>query len=197
MDSQDGADVRVCTDPVECEELLAYLEAVAREQGWLPGTAMRNYPDTARYIALRENGVLAGGLQLVLPGPDGIRSYHAVWPEVIISNPSRTAHVTVLALLARYRNRPALFWSLCAELWRFLIAEDIEAVILEATPAMLARYCRLGFPLERIGDLREHWGEECYLCRMDLRMVAGAMLMQAGKSPIYRTLVGKAARSRR
>ena len=105
--------------------------------------------------------------------------------------------MTVLALQSRYRNRPSLFWSLCAELWRFLVAEGMEAVILEATPAMLARYCRLGFPLERIGELRLHWGEDCYLCRMDLRMVAGAMLMQAGKSPIYRTHVGKAARSKR
>src|SRR5689334_304406 len=122
MDSQEGADVRVCTAPVECEELLAYFEAVAREQGWLPGTAMRNYPDAVRYLALLENGVLAGGLQVVLPGPDGIHSYHSVWPEVIVSNPLRTAHVTVLALQTRYRNRPALFWSLCAELWRFLIA---------------------------------------------------------------------------
>lgn len=39
---------------------------------------------------------------------------------------------------------------------------------LEATPAKLKVYRRLGWPLCVRGDLREHWGEPCALCSLDV-----------------------------
>ncbi len=196
-DDTDRIVISPLTDPVEVAELLALFENVAADEGWQPGTALRSYLGAAHHLAAHEAGTLVGGVQVVLPDGDGALPYETLWPEISVLRPCHTAHITVLAFREPYRGHPALFWSVCAELWRYLVGENMEAVLLEATPAMQRRYCRIGFPLEIVGELRPHWGEDCYLCRMDLRTVAGAMLMQAGKSPIYRTLVGKAARSKR
>ena len=65
---------------------------------------------------------------------------------------------------------------------------------MEATPATLKLYQRLGWPLEIIGDLRPHWGEGCYLCRMDVQDVAAALALKAQKSQTYRLLVEQAYR---
>ena len=42
-----------------------------------------------------------------------------------------------------------------------------------ATPRTLRCYQRLGWPLVIRGELREHWGEPCYLCSLSVRDVAG------------------------
>ena len=64
--------------------------------------------------------------------------------------------------------------------------------MLEATPSTLRLYRRLGWPLEVVGELRMHWGEECYLCRMDVQEVAAALAAKARKSDTYRVLVEQA-----
>ena len=58
------------------------------------------------------------------------------------------------------------------ELWRSCEAQGITELWLEATPPTLAVYRRLGFPLKVVGELRTHWGEDCYLCRMGVAEVA-------------------------
>ena len=179
----------------EKAELLGVFKLISQELGWQPGEWLDTSPATAHYIAVNVGEELAGGLQIVLPSVQGELPYVGVWPEVILSAPCRTAHVTILALSQKYRGKQGLFWSLCIEMWRFCTEQGMDTLVLEATPSMMERYRKLKWPLESIGDLRLHWGEECYLCQMDLRTAAGAMLIQAQRSPSYRTLIGKAARS--
>jgi len=189
--------IRLVTSPAESASILDLFEQVAADEGWQPQGALRLHAQNARHLAAYDGNTLLGGVQVVLPSPDQAPPYLTVWPDIALAKSSHTAHITVLAFQAPYRGRPALLWSVCSELWRFLVAENIEAVLLEATPVMYRRYCKLGFPLEIIGELRPHWGEACHLCRLDVRAVAGAMLMQAGKSPIYRSLIEQAVRPKR
>ena len=184
--------VRQLMTPTEVETLLQLFEQVASEENWLLGTQLRGYPITSRYIAAQVNNQVVGGFQVVLPDASGHLPCLVVWPEALVDASGHTAHVTVLAMRREYRGRLRLFWSLCAEFWRFCVAENIDTIVVETTPAMLVRYRRLGWPLEVIGDLRLHWGEECYLCRLDVRSVAGSMLMRSLRSSIYRALVDKA-----
>ena len=92
------------------------------------------------------------------------------------------------------RGNLRLFWPLCVELWRFCVAREIETLVLEATPAMRARYCRLGWPLRQIGEARTHWGEPCVLTAMSVQAVGGAMLTRAVRSPAFRSLILEAMR---
>lgn len=173
-------------------DLLKLFELVAAEEGWQPGDALQTPPENARHLALYQSGVLCGGVQLVLPNPGRAMLYHRVWPELELTEARTTAHITILALLRSARGHPMLLWSLCAEIWSLLVAEGMTDVVLEATPGMFARYCRLGFPLQEVGALRPHWGEECVLLKMALREVAGAMLMRARHSRVYHPLIARA-----
>ena len=174
----------------EREQLLLLFEQIAAGEGWQPGDQLRTYHDRAHYFAVQVGTAVAGGLQLVLPNQAGHLPYRKVWPDVEIEG--QVAHITILALRPEFRGHLRLFWPLGVELWRFCVREGIDRLILEATPSMRARYCRLGFPLQEIGELRMHWGEPCYLCQMDLRLVAGELLMRALKSPIYRPMIVQA-----
>ena len=192
--NQEGMQVGVLTETQQVERLLAVFADVAAEQGWQPGAYLQQRPATARYIAAQAGNEVVGGFQVVLPDAEGRWAFQSVWPEVTLETAPRTAHIAILAIQPQYRGSVRLFWSLCAECWRFCVGQGIEALTLEVTPLMLRRYCRLGWPLEVIGDLRLHWGEDCYLCQVDLRSVAGSMLMRCVRSPIYRPLVYQASR---
>ena len=139
-------------------------------------------------------GELAGGMQVVLPNAAGMLPFQAVWPDVEVIAPCRTAHVPILAIRPEFRGPLRLFWPLCAELWRLCAARGLDSIVIEATPQMLARYRRIGWSLDVIGGLRMHWGEECYLCQADVRAVAGTLLARALRSPGFRSLVCHAAR---
>jgi hypothetical protein len=178
--------------PREIEGLLDLFERVSAEEGWQPEGQLRAERPGALYLAITVGGELAGGLQIVPPDRAGCLPYLAVWPETVV--PGRPAHATVLAVTRRHRGRPALFWLLCSEAWRLCVLEGIDCLVIEVTPGMLERYRRVGWPLEIIGDLRMHWGEECYLCRMDVCTLAGTMLVRALRSPMYRGLVSRAIR---
>ena len=182
------------TTPEQVECLLSVFADVAAEQGWEPGAYLQKRPATARYIAAQAGSEVIGGFQVVLPDAEGKLAFQSVWPEVTFEAAPRNAHIAILALQPQYRGCVRLFWSLCAECWRFCVGQGIEALTLEVTPLMLRRYVRLGWPLEVIGALRLHWGEDCYLCRVDIRAVAGSMLMRCVRSPIYRPLVYQASR---
>lgn len=192
---KNGGVTIVCpTDTEQVEALIRVFEQIAAEQSWQPGNQLRAYPQTSHYFAVLVAGEWAGGMQVVLPDADGHLPCHAVWPESEVIAQGCTAHVTMLALCPQYRGRHGLFWPLCVEFWRWCVAEGVETVVLEATPLMLERYRRVGWPLEVIGDLRTHWGEECYLTGMKVREVAGSLLARALRSPIYRVLIEQAIR---
>lgn len=178
----------------EVESLLSVLEGVACELLWQPGDDLRAWQENTRHLAILIGDTIAGGLQAVCGAASNPLPYRRVWPEVDVIDAAYAAHVTVLALDRKYRGRPDLFGPLCVELWRSCAADGIETIIIEATPATLAVYRRLGWPLEIIGELRRHWGEECYLCRMGVREVAEALSLKARRSPSHRRMVEQAYR---
>lgn len=179
----------------ETDELLGLFRGVADEQGWQPGDYLAASPPNALHLATWNHGILAGGMQMVLPNAAGCFPYAAVWPEVVLADAAHLVHITILALKAEFRGKPELFWPLCVEMWRYALAHDIKGIVMEATPPMLALYRRIGWPLEVVGDLRRHWGEDCYLCRMDTLMFAGSLLAKARYSDRYRSFVVQAYRS--
>lgn len=118
-----------------------------------------------------------------------------VWPEVRLPRRAQTAHISILALRKEYRGTADLLWPLCVAMWRHCAAHRIADISLEVTPDLYRLYLRLGWPLEIVGDLRPHWGEDrCYLCRMGTADVAGAMLLRTLRSAEYRDIVGLMSR---
>ena len=187
--------IKVIDEPKGIDTLLTLFERVASEQGWQPGNQMRYHTDNSIFFAAYVNGKLAGGLQLVIPDDTGLLPSHAVWPDVDLTVSKKGGHVAVLALLPEYRGSHDLFWKICVEMWRYCVTTGMEPLTLEVTPSMLNLYRKIGFPLKVVGDLREHWGEPCYLTRLDILDVAGTLLIKAVKSTTYKRLVMTACRS--
>lgn len=178
----------------EAEALIDLFEAIARQEGWQPGEHLRTHSEQSAYFAAYVGGEVAGGMQVVVPDTQGRLPFQAVWPEVVLDAPCRTAHVPILAIRPQFRGPLRLFWPLCVELWRFCAVHNLDTIVIEATPSMLARYRRIGWTLDVVGELRMHWGEACYLCRADVQAVAGAILLRAVRSSAFRTLVLQAMR---
>lgn len=184
-----GATAGAC-DAAESARLIEVLEGIAGELSWQPGEQLRTYASEAVHIAAYVDGVLVGGLQLVPASLCRTLPCELVWPDVRLPKRSETAHVSILAVRREYRGSAGLLWPLCVAMWRYCVAQGIADVSLEVTPKTYHLYRRLGWPLEIVGDLRTHWGEGCYLCRMGAAEVAGAMLMKAPRSALYRGIVG-------
>lgn len=185
-----GADTLALTRLTTHEDvtaLLALFTEIARQEGWQPGEALNVIPEHAVLFALSDQDVLVGGLQIVMPSPTGILPCQSVWPDTTL--PPSAAHVTIIGIQAAYRGNIELFWRLCQVVWCFCAKEGVEAVVLEATPRMLALYRRIGLPLEIVGGLRTHWGEPCYLASVDMVTVAGSVVMRARQSGLLRRLV--------
>ena len=182
------ADVCVA-DAFTVEALVQVFEQIAGDLGWQPGSAIRDCRAVAEHLAVMAGGTLAGGMQVVFGADCPALPYRSVWPDVEVGEAGATAHITILALRPEYRGGAGLFWPLCVELWRRCRTRRVQTILLEATPPTLRLYRRLGWPLEIIGGLRAHWGEDCYLCRMGVADVAGAMLMKAPRSAAYRDVV--------
>src|SRR5579859_3370431 len=170
-----GVEIASLTTPAEVEQLLCLFADVAKEQGWQPGEHLRDVPGRSCYLVVTVGGELTGGLQMVLPDTAGRLPCQAVWPEVTSDRLCRAAHITILVLKQPFRGNIGLFWPLCVEAWRFCVSRKVEQVLMEATPQMLARYRRVGWPLEVIGELRLHWGEDCYLCGMTIQELGGVL----------------------
>ncbi len=191
--SEDAVRIMRLTSPAEVTELRVALERIAAELSWQPGDQLRAYQDAALHLAVRVGGELAGGLQVVMGVGEAGLPFRRVWPEAEVAG-AATAHVTILALEKQYRGRPGLFGPLCVELWRCCTNRDTEQIVIEATPPTLRLYRRLGWPLRIIGELRLHWGEECYLCSMGVHEVADALAGRAERARSYRVLVDQAHR---
>ncbi len=175
----------------ETARLINVLEGIAAELSWQPGEQLRSYQAQAVHFAAYVDGSLAGGMQLVPAPLCQTLPCELVWPEVRLPRRAQTAHISVLAVRREYRGTAELLWPLCVAMWRYCAAHRIADISLEVTPKTLRLYRRLGWPLEVVGDLRPHWGEECcYLCRMGTADVAGAMLLRTLRSAAYRDIVG-------
>ncbi len=182
--TQDARVTRL-TQPEEVSELIGLLEGLARDLGWQPGGQLRADREAAFHLAARVDSLTVGGLQVVLGGQ--ALPFRQVWPDV--AAPEAAAHVTILALHPEWRGRAGLMWPLCVALWRVCKESGVQALLLEATPPTLKVYRRLGFPLEVIGELRMHWGEECHLCRMEMAEVEAVLRGKAERSPAYRKII--------
>lgn len=174
--------------------MIGAFAAIAAEEGWQPGDGLASCVQGSVYFAVRVRGELAGGLQIVPYSVGGDLPCFAVWPELRTSCGQWTAHVPVMALKKEYRGTPGLFWLLATELWRYCFRRNILDLRLEATPRLLAFYQRIGWPVEAVGPLRRHWGEDCYPCRLELGEVASGMLEKASRSESFRQLVRQACR---
>jgi len=180
--------------PGEVDRLLSVFERIAAELSWQPGNQLCDSRETAQHLAVIVEEEIAGGLQVVA-GTGNSLPFRQVWPEVEIKEAS-AAHVTILALAKEYRGRPGLFWPLCVELWRWCNAQGIETILMEATLPTLRVYRRMGWPLEVVGELRQHWGEDCFLCRASVRQIERAIVERAENSDAYRALVAQGYRDR-
>jgi len=183
--------VRLDTEE-EAAALLRVFRDVAMHMGWQPGHALSSVPHDAVFLAAVDRGRIIGGLQISISDEQGRLPCNDVWPE-IAANPIAAVHTGILALLPKYRGA-GIFWPLCVESWRYCIAHDISDVYMEATPAMVKFYRRIGWPLEIAGELRLHWGEPCHLCRLTVKEVAGTLLIRAVRSETYRALIRQACR---
>ncbi len=188
------ANVVVLKEPNDQEKLIALFEGIAAAEGWQPGGTLRRYQERSIYLAALLDGEMQGGTQLVLPSlAEGLPGQE-VWPEVDQTGAGPSAHVVVLALLPQARGHISLFGRLCVELWRMCRSLGVQTLWLEATPATLRVYRRLGWPLEVVGELRMHWGEECCLCRMGVEAVSQALRQKAVRSAACREWVQLADR---
>jgi hypothetical protein len=194
-DAETGVQVVRLTEPDEIETLVRLFEGVASEENWQPGEALRLWQDRSVYFALVVEGEIVGGLQLVQPDEaTGKLSCQTIWPEVSIRSPRRVAHIAILALHKASRGTPLLFWRLGVEMWRYCVAESITNLFIEVTPRVMPLYQRLGWPLKIEGELRPHWGEDCYLCTLGIPEVAEAILRRSESSPYYREIIAQAFR---
>lgn len=193
---EDSGSTRVVllTSPSEAGTLIEFFGKVAAEMSWQPGNQLCDSRETAQHLAVLVGKETVGGLQVVAGAEDSL-PFRRVWPEVEIKEAS-AAHVTILALAKEYRGRPGLFWPLCVELWRWCDAQGIETILMEATPPTLRVYRRMGWPLEVVGGLRQHWGEACFLCRASVRQIERAIVERAENSDAYRALVAQGYRDR-
>ena len=155
----EGVFVQACGEG-EADQLIALLEGIAAELSWQPGEQLRRYEDQAAHFAASVDGVLAGGMQLVPASRCETLPCELVWPDVCLPKRGETAHISVLAVRQEYRGGAGLLWPLCVAMWRYCVEHHIEDISLEVTPDLYRLYRRLGWPLEIVGDLRQHWGED-------------------------------------
>lgn len=196
--------VTCATSDEDIEDVVRLFEEIAAAEGWKPEGELRAHVLCSTYFGLwqpgsngtqnsglRNRGTVIGGLQLVHPDAAGKLPSQRVWPELPIdARKGVTAHIAVLAVDATWRGKAGgLFWLLTAAMWHHCVQSGIRELWLEATPRTMRCYERFGWPLEVKGELREHWGEPCYPCRLSVREVAGALTERAVRSRVYRRIL--------
>lgn len=189
-------EVALVRQSYEQESLIALFEHIAAAEGWQPGDALHRYKARSLYLVALLDGEMQGGAQLVLPDAAGDLPGCEVWPEIDQTGAGPAAHVAVLALQPEARGHVSLFGRLCVELWRQCSSLGFETLWLEATPGTLRVYRRLGWPLEIVGELRTHWGEDCFLCRMGIEAVSQSLRRKALRSVVCREWVRLADRDK-
>ena len=187
----DGISIGIVSD---AEPLVRLFERIAAEQGWQPDGQIRAYPDQSVCFAAEVEGILAGGLQLVVGSPAGTLPCLTAWPELSLSGRTDVADVALIAFLPQYRGKDTLFWKLLVEAWRYCDRAGILELWMEVTPRTFRLYCRLGWPLETMGPLRPHWGEDCWPCRVGVLALEELFAKKAMRSTFYQDLFAQARR---
>ena len=164
----------------EAEPLIALFESIAHEQGWKSDAQLLAYPSSSIYLGLYVDDELAGGLQLVRGGTQEGLPCLTVWPELPLHRRSDVADIALLALDLKYRGHTKVLFAL---LWNHILRvcqeNGIAELWAEVAPFNLPLYRRLGWPLEVMSELRPHWGEECYPCRIEVEEAANKMQKKA------------------
>ncbi len=171
------------------EPLLQLFEEVAREQEWLPGDYLQRCADHSVFIGLKADGRLIGGMQLALGNAEQPLPCLRVWPELLLIAGDHSAEAAVLALRPELRGKRLMCWLLAVEAWRFCSTHDFAELWMAVTPRRLRQYAALGWPLQVMGKLRPHWGEECYPCRVVLEDAAEYVRSRAVTSRFHADLV--------
>lgn len=152
----------------EVDELVQLFATIASQENWRPGDDLLRYQDRSVYLAGASGDSIIGGIQLVLGDGQQPLPFTLTWPEICCPSNPRVGHVLILALDKGHRGGLGFFGLLSLCLWRECKIRGIEELWLEATPAKLKVYRRLGWPLNVRGELREHWGEPCVLCSLSV-----------------------------
>jgi hypothetical protein len=143
-------------------------------------------------LALSRDGILVGGLQLILGDLDRNLPLGLVWPDLPLSGRQDAAEVALLALSKDARGLFGQLWPLCPlclSLWRVCRARGILDLWAAVPPRNLPLYRRMGWPLRIVGPLRPHWGEECYPCLLNMDEAEWLVRERARTSPFYLRLV--------
>jgi hypothetical protein len=190
-----GVTVARATTPPEVESIVSLFEGIAAAEGWTPEGELRAHVARSIYFGLWHHGcggtTPVGGLQLVRTDGAGRLPSQRVWPELPIeTGAADIAHIAMLAVEEEWRGRAGgLFWMLTAAMWNRCVRCGISELWLEATPRTLRCYRRFGWPIAVRGELREHWGEQCFPCSLSVREVAGALAEKAVRSEAYRRIL--------
>ncbi len=149
----------------ETQDLVGLFTTVADTQGWQSGDDLPAFTRQSIHWAVWNDGDLLGGLRLTFDGPLGF-PFERVWPDHRVEARTQTADISLLCLTGDSRHYFSSFWLCCVEMIRYCNQNGIVYLYAEIPPDRLASYRRLGWNFEVTGDLRPHWGEDCYLCRM-------------------------------
>ena len=193
---EDNVTIVTLTHEEAIEALLRLFEQVAVEQGWQSGNQLRAYSEQSIYFAVTINGDLVGGVQLVVGSTNGLLPCLTVWPELGLSGRTNVTDLALIAFLSEYRGKCALFWRVLVEVWRYCHQQGINELWMEITPRILKLYRKLGWPLEVMGPLRHHWGEECYPCMVDVQELEDLFIGKARQSSFYQELLAQAQHDR-
>jgi len=177
----------------EIERMLCLFEKIAGEKSWLPENELRAYPKNSVWFALYLDNKLAGALHLVLGNSDEGLPCMTVWPELDLRGRDNVGNIALIAFDKKHRGYN-LFWLVCVEMWRFCVRRNIVELWVEATTTNIGIYRKLGWPLEIKGELRKHWGEACYPCRMLVSEIEQIALGRARNSLRYKKIIEQSQR---
>jgi len=182
------------TEPAEKVSLIALFREVSREKGWESGSELEGYSESAIFLALLAGGTLAGGIELRRLDFRSWLPIYGIWPELALTPATAPAELVVLALTPEFRGEPRNLWTLCTEMWRLSRAEGFEHLYMEVPVANYRIYQRLGWSLKICGPTRQHWGESCYPCLVNVAAVEQAILAKVGSVPSLEFVVNQARR---
>lgn len=180
----------------EAEPLFRVFSAVAREQGWDVQGELAADSDHAVIFAAECDRELVGGIKLVLGNPDGL-PITRVWPEMSLVGRVDVADLALLAFRQGCRGSIEALWSVCVEMWRYCVEQDIHEVWAELPPRNLRLYRRIGWPFQVMGELRSHWGEPCLPCMMMVSAARSVVEARADSSGLLRDVLRQALREER
>lgn len=178
-----GFEIHLLDGACERAVLMDQFRVIACEQGWHVLDDLRADVPNAMAIAAVREGKVIGGIELQRADESGFLPICSVWPELRFSITPRTAELVLLAIERPRRGRIDLLWMLTTEMWRQCLRLSIRELLIEVPTQNLRVYRRIGWPLTVIGGVREHWGEECYACSLDLCAVRDVALEKLRKVP--------------